>query len=159
VIDHFDIERSIDGVNFTKVGETKGIGTACKSTPFGYREDVSRIFTTKIYYRIKAITAGGIFKRSQVIVIKKQMVSEIQIFPNPASHYVNIGLNALADGVAHIDVLDGAGKTILRQQQKVYRGSNSFSIEGIAGLIPGAYIIQVRTMQDITRKKLIIQPK
>jgi len=159
VIDHFDIERSADGVKFTKVGETKGIGTVCRATPFSYRENISGVTVNKIYYRIKVVTTSDSYKRSQFIVIAKPAVSEILVSPNPASHYVNITCNALGDELAEIDIIDASGKTVIRQQQRLYSGINTFGVQGIERLARGVYTLRIKTGLDIIRKKIIIRPE
>lgn len=158
VIDHFDIERSSDGVNFIKVGETRGIGTICRATPFIYQENITGIAGSRIYYRIKAQTTANTYKRSQRIVITKHAVTEILIAPNPASHYLNITCNALRDELAVVDIFDASGKTVIHHQQKVYSGSNTFTIQGVERLTRGVYTIRVKAGLEIIRKKLLIQP-
>jgi len=157
VIDHFDIERCNDGVNFAKVGEVKGIGTSCQATPFSYRESMTGISGNRIYYRIKAVTTGNSYKSSQYIVIARQSASEILISPNPATHYINITCSALKDELAEVDILDASGKKVISHQQRVYSGSNTFSVQGIERLARGVYTVRAKVGGDIISKKILIQ--
>ena len=156
IIDHFEIERSTNGINFSKVGETKGIGTVCNATPFIFSEMASG--SNKYYYRIKAIGVDNSTKRSQILVISKQAQSNISVSPNPATHYVNISCNVPNDGIAEVVVFDASGKAVIHQYQKVFAGSNTFSVQGIDRLTKGIYTINVQAGPTIARKKLMVKP-
>jgi hypothetical protein len=158
IIDHFDIERSTDGVNFAKTGEVEGIGAICKATSFVYKEGIANIDGSRIYYRIKAISTDNSSKRSQILLITKRSLSEISVSPNPASHYVNVTCDASHDGLAEVVIFDASGKTVIYQQQRVYSGSNTFTIQGIERLTKGVYTISVQAGRTILRKKLMVKP-
>jgi hypothetical protein len=158
IIDHFEIERSSDGINFSKVGETKGIGTVCKATPFVFSESTSANSGTRFYYRVKAVGTDNSSKRSQVLLISKKAQSNISVSPNPATHYVNVSCNVTSDGIAEVAIFDPAGKTVIHQQQKIFAGGNTFTVQGIERLTKGIYTIRVQAGQTITTKKLMINP-
>lgn len=157
IIDHFEIERSTDGTNFIKVGEIKGNGSICRATPFSFKETITGIASDKIYYRVKAVAAGNSFKRSQMLMIAKQAIREITIGPNPANSYINISCKVLQDGMAIVELFDATGKTMIRHQQRIYTGSNTFSIQGIERLPRGMYSVRVKSGADVITKKLLVQ--
>lgn len=158
IIDHFDIERSTDGVSFTKAGEVAGIGGVCKSTPFTFKDNISSLDGARIYYRVKAVTTSNGSKRSQTTFVTKQSGFEISVAPNPASHFVNITCTSDREEIAEVEIFDAIGKIMIRHQQRLYPGSNTFTVQGIDRLAQGVYTIRVKAGQDIIKKKLLLHP-
>jgi hypothetical protein len=81
--DHFEIERSHDGINFEKITNVNGQGTKNSLTTYVYNDiDVNR--TLVVYYRIKQVDYDGKFEYSNVIVLNgAEGNSSIEIYPNP----------------------------------------------------------------------------
>ncbi len=61
------------------------------------------------------------------------------------------------EATINVNVLDASGKIVLRQQQKVFAGNNSFPLEGVHRLPDGMYNVMVRSGDDIQYRKLVIQ--
>ncbi len=157
IIDHFDISRSIDGINFSKAGEVRGISTICKSTPFSFSDDLSTVNSSVVYYRVTAVTTDNKYKHSQLVVVRSLFKSAIIISPNPASTFVNVSLNIVEAVPVEIHLLDAAGKLVTIKKFLARSGSNTFNINELENLAKGIYTITVKAGAEIQHKKLSIQ--
>lgn len=65
----FEIERSLDGVNFTKAGIVYGGGGNSRNT-YSFTDFNAADYGSVLYYRLKMINASGDYKNSRVELIK-----------------------------------------------------------------------------------------
>lgn len=66
----------------------------------------------------------------------------LQVFPNPASTYVNINFNAWADGALNCRLMDITGKVVTEQTIDVRQGINSGKID-MSALAAATYMLQI----------------
>ena len=91
-----------------------------------------------------------VFEESIPTINNEIHASEIRVYPNPASNFLNISdLN----NVQHIDILSLTGITIWSSS---YSGEESVIIP-VSGLPRGLYFIRVQTSVGITTNKIIIE--
>jgi hypothetical protein len=91
--DFFQIERSVDGVNFEIIGFKKGQGFSTAQTSYSF-EDFS-ISAQYYYYRLKQVDIDGKYDYSNIIFISSNTSDVISFSPNPAKTLLNIyGLNS-----------------------------------------------------------------
>lgn len=83
----FEIERSINGIDFEKIGFIKGKGNSNQIQ--NYRFIDANPFSTS-YYRLKQIDFDGKFEYSNTISIKIRKEKGIQFYPNPTNGIVTI---------------------------------------------------------------------
>jgi hypothetical protein len=78
--DYFEVERSADAHNFTKVGEVNAKGEA-SSYSFWDQTPVAGIN----YYRLKLMTASGSYSYSQLVnaTVKESNTFSVEAYPNP----------------------------------------------------------------------------
>lgn len=88
--DHFEIQRSSDGVNFERVGRVNGNGTKDGISNYTYNDySPSRGI---VYYRFKQIDYDGNFEFSPIIYVQN-IFTEIVIYPNPVTRYSKVKLD------------------------------------------------------------------
>lgn len=81
---HFEIERSLDGIAFTKVGQIKAFGSGTSVNKYAFTDNNS-VENTTIYYRLKQVDSDGKFNYSTVIVLTSNKSKSILMYPNPAN--------------------------------------------------------------------------
>lgn len=117
----FDVEKSTDGVNFTK------IGTTTKNT---YNDVTVRGLT---YYRLKVIQNDGNFTYSNIITVNRKSISTLSVYPNPSTSTVTINYKS-----PYVSIYTTDGRFVK---------SYSFPKESIQSTIdvssyqPGSYLI------------------
>jgi hypothetical protein len=157
-VTHFIVERSLDGANFSKIGEVPGSNNLETPVTFHYNDDVSNLSNKVIYYRVTVVSPENGLKTTQILPVKRTGTGyELSINPNPAKSNVSISIGAKREATINVNVLDASGKIVLRQQQKVFAGNNSFPLEGVHRLPDGMYNVMVKSGDDIQYRKLVIQ--
>lgn len=79
--DHFEIERSTDGVSFDYVSSVKGKGGLAVKTDYMLVDDEAR--SGRYYYRLKNVDIDETFDYSKVIVVLAGDNNSIALYPNP----------------------------------------------------------------------------
>ncbi len=111
-----------------------------------------------IFMTNSSITATGweiYYPQSHVGSSEMQTISNLQIFPNPAGRVINVQYSLLSAGGTSLQIMDMTGNVLRKYVHEASSGKNSNQID-IASLVPGIYIIQVKTSQSVENRKLII---
>jgi hypothetical protein len=86
----FDIEKSINGRNFEKIGFIAGNGTTIAQQAYEFLD--KNINTGVNYYRLKQTDYNGDFEYSNIISIDNQdfSINEVRVYPNPVRDILTI---------------------------------------------------------------------
>lgn len=141
----FEIQRSADGINFSKLAfvETKASnGNSNQTLTYSYAD--TKPFSSNGYYRLKQLDKDGKSVLSEVILIKGIKPSKLElvsVYPNPAIHTINIGLAApKADRITFV-ISDITGKIIISKSVNVIAGESNLQID-VAALAKGTYTVK-----------------
>ncbi|GHA65279.1 T9SS type A sorting domain-containing protein [Pontibacter akesuensis] len=134
----FEVERSLDGKTFLKVGEVQGKGNSSIRTAYSYTDTTPGAGTT--YYRLRQIDYDGTVSFSNVIALNVQGQSLqganlANIYPTLASSEVNI---SLAVDQATVRVLDVNGRAVGQ-----YTLKTSSMVLPVENLQPGVYFVVI----------------
>lgn len=142
---HFDVERSTDGIHFSKLQTVnfKGRGT--------YQSFDRTIATLqeKVYYRLNLVDQDGTSKHSNVVALQLKGAQDvISLFPNPAGSEVTIkGLS----GECIVDIYSIEGRLTLHSKV-----NGNLVRLNVSTLAEGSYIVNITDQHGIrTRVKLI----
>ncbi len=132
--DRFEVLRSMDAVNFEKIGLIYAFGNS--NTPRDYQFiDENVEVGTEYYYQLKQVDYNEQFTLSNVVsarvVGNGSNDSELLVFPNPTS-----GLLRISQVVDQVVVINTVG-----QQVGYYENVNSLSLDQLP---TGMYILQVK---------------
>jgi uncharacterized repeat protein (TIGR01451 family) len=156
--DYFDVERSIDGINFSVIKNIQGRNIVNEVENYTYTDNLSSVPSHTIYYRLKTVLRNGKTNSSNVIALKKQgKQSTIQLYPNPAKNRVHVIINSAAKQKVELHILDAASKSMLRFYENLQPGMNSFSYETASVLPSGFYYLVVNTGNEKLINKFTIQ--
>lgn len=140
--DHFTIERSLTGRNFTPVGTVRGQGTSMHATDYLFTDSgAGRLAAKTVYYRLQQVDTDGTPTYSPVRTVSftSALRPMATIYPNPSHNQVTVDLSSLRTDTYRVSVLDLAGR-VLRSQQM---GALTAPLN-VEGLPQGAYIVQVQ---------------
>jgi len=116
----YDVEKSVDGIHFEKIGSTvAGGGNTIYSLP-----DEHPVQGTN-YYRIKSMDNNGYAMYSRIVkVVMGKKQPAISIYPNPVTdNVVTIQFNNKAEGVYTAKLYSASGQLVFTGQ--VFHSSNS----------------------------------
>ena len=89
---HFLVERSTNGINFTEVGRLNAAGNSDITNKYKYSDKLNSNHTGIIYYRLKSADRNGNIKQSDVRIVraKANNTMSISAFPNPVVNEIRI---------------------------------------------------------------------
>jgi hypothetical protein len=143
---HFEIERSLDGINFKTVGiNANGITTGYCCKAYMYLDNSVASDAAVVYYRLKQVDYDGRSEYSNILVVRLSALSgaKMQIMPNPFVENVTVRFDANAKTTAQLQIIGTNGQIIMQLNATVNKGNNSLQITGLTKLAPGAYQAQL----------------
>jgi hypothetical protein len=141
----FEIQRSADGINFTKIDFVNSLTPSGNSSDvLRYTFDDSKPFSTVSYYRLKQIDKDGKWAYSNIIMLRSARSNKLeitQIYPNPVVNKLNVVVSSPEHTVMRMMITDITGKLIKQETRTVTAGDNRFTID-VSGLSQGTYLIK-----------------
>lgn len=141
----FEVERSIDGKNFTAIGTVEAKGFASDYSFIDVKP-----FVGLNYYRLKMVDKDGKFEYSEIKTIKFGNSFKFEMYPNPAKSTVNILVDKL-NSKAILIITNIYGKQLYNQL--LNDGNNVININSFS---KGIYLVNITTDESVETKKLII---
>ncbi len=141
----FEIQRSVDGSNFSSIGFVNSKSTQTNSASISYSFDDVKPFANNNHYRLKQVDKDGKETYTSIVMLKGQKPATLQlsrIYPNPASAVLNLLITAPANDKISIVVTDIAGKTVMQRSSEIFTGDNKLELN-VARLQSGSYMIKV----------------
>ena len=132
---HFDVERSIDGIIFTRVTTILSLGSTNDNNSYFY--DDLKGNDNVYYYRLKITDNDGAYKYSAIIRLSSKQKNVISVYPNPARETINISVSDTRMLKTDIRISDVNGRLV----NVVKLASLQQSVD-ISNLNSGTYIIK-----------------
>lgn len=134
---HFDIERSIDGSHFIKVGSVSAAGNASHLKSYQFK-DLEPV-TGRNYYRLCSIDFNGEKKYSAIQWLDFSGKLSLYIYPNPAKEMLTLKSSLSLSIPVLAEVLDASGHFI-----QSFKGNLESPIHiPVSGLANGIYFLKV----------------
>lgn len=128
----FEIERSADGKEFTKVGTVRGNGTTNRESSYDFVDEGALWSSSQVYYRLKQVDYNGAYSYSEVVSVKGTH-SKIEVYPNPA-----VGSNIRiinTDETDSYELYDAMGKLLMT-------GRSTTEVD-VSSLKHGLYLLKI----------------
>jgi hypothetical protein len=104
----FDVERSLDGKTFEKIGTVKAKGNS--TTAVDYALTDYKPTKGVNYYRLRQVDLDEGAVLSKVVAVEVNAVQKLQVFPNPAHDKLSV----VGDNVDNYTISDLSGRVTLR---------------------------------------------
>jgi hypothetical protein len=153
--DHFDIERSFNGMDFTAIGTTPVAQTSAATYNYKDAGIITRRGSGMIFYRIKEIDKDNRAVYTETRAIRATTSSYVAIYPNPASAYTNLTIDLDRAQTVYITITDASGKEV---QVTHIEGTAGFNMTrlNLSKLSAGNYMINVK-IADSTQTLPIVK--
>lgn len=140
----FEIQYSIDGIDFETVGEVSGTGTTTEMQMYDFYHDDLKNGTH--YYRLNQIDFDGQNEYSEVKALTiNEAITETSIFPNPAKNFVQVNFSSEEQGLFEYVVYNEIGQVVYNGVAvSVDNVTNSVYLN-IEGWDKGKYFIQLKS--------------
>lgn len=146
--DYFQVEKSIDGINFEKVFTQKAAGNS--NMALDYQGFDYEPFKGISYYRLKTVDLDGKYVYSNVVAVNFQSAFAISVYPNPTKDHLNVQLSENSNEI-HISIFDLTGRLVF-EDHKQYTNKVEINTQNWT---PGMYIAKVKTQSGEFSKKIV----
>ena len=151
-----EIERSYDGVYFTKTGSLNAKGNVGINL-YSFVDKTDGV-ASKIYYRLKLINKDGGFTYSStatVAVANSLRTFTADVYPNPVRSDLNVNLYAAKDDNLTVRLYDINGKLVYTQKIQSRKGFSTLFIPAFKTLSAGTYTLNITNSNDVVNKKVL----
>jgi hypothetical protein len=141
----FEIERSLDGESFKKVGEVKVEGAV--ASQYTYNDKMhEQERKNDLYYRLRQVDGNNKVTYSKVLILRSygsRSVAAVSVTPDPNVNDIQVNVQLKEKSFVMVRVMDGNGSEVIKQSAMGDFGSNVYNIEGTSQLQPGMYQLEV----------------
>ncbi|UII24947.1 T9SS type A sorting domain-containing protein [Fulvivirga maritima] len=160
--DYFEIQRSVDGVNFETITIISGAGTSAESISYNYT-DATPGFGVN-YYRLKQVDFDGTSTIAPQIVRLElhNRASEINVvvYPNPAkSENLNLRIITGFEAPAYVKMYDLFGRVCYERVFQYYELNEDIRLGITESISSGIYVITIEQGGVRIDKKVMISDK
>lgn len=155
--DYFEVQRSIDGKLFGRIGQIKAAGSSqtMKSYQFEDKNIAVQSFS-KVYYRLRQIDQNGQYTYSETISLQiGKPALFLLAFPNPASTQLNVRYASPKQNGLSLKVTNSLGQEIYHQVLPDMRGAIEVPVHQWA---TGVYYLVLENEQQRIVYKWIREP-
>jgi len=144
--DHFNIQRSKDGVSFENIGSHAAQGNTTVTTHYTF--DDENPFEGPNYYRLELVDADGetTYSSTILLVIASDGLG-YNFYPNPTNDVVFYQYEAKQKENLRIEVLDVLGKQIISKDVISVLGTNNIPVD-LTTFPAGTYMVRVHNQQN-----------
>lgn len=151
----FEIERSENGLDFTKIFFVSGNGTTTFRNYYSHIDET--VQTGKYFYRLKQIDFDGSFKYFDVLMVDIGMRREFNLeqnFPNPFNPSTIIKFTIPVDGLVTLKIYDVIGQEIKTLINEI-KSAGTHNLEFNASELPGGiYFAQLMYNERFLFRKM-----
>ncbi|WP_210466677.1 T9SS type A sorting domain-containing protein [Rufibacter roseolus] len=140
--DFFQVERSMDGKNFSAIGQVKGNGNSNVRVDYSFLDGKAPSGTA--YYRLKQVDYDGKHEYSKIVVVQTKAVAATQVtmkaYPNPTADMVSLDLTSLSSSTVTISVYALDGHLVKTQQVE----GGVVQILDLTKFAAGTYLLKIK---------------
>ncbi|MCB9233918.1 MAG: T9SS type A sorting domain-containing protein [Bacteroidia bacterium] len=141
--DYFDIERSVDGIHFHKVGQKKAAGNSNTAKDYTFLDEYFE--PGIVHYRLRQVDNNGLFEYSEVVTIKISSLDMniTRVYPNPVVNELFADLMVPQNGKFHVQIMDIMGKLHHQDMVNLAEGRQQLSVN-VSHLSSGVYFLRLK---------------
>lgn len=145
-IKEFEVEKSLDGNNFLKIGFIKS-----NINNYKYEFNDVNILNSNSFYRLKMIEIDGSFEYSEIKKVSFFSSNSIDVFPNPAKDKFTINSKVAIKGIKLVNTFG----QIVATFKNINTGITQLTVNDLK---KGIYIMQIFFPNDLMEiKKIFIE--
>jgi hypothetical protein len=141
----FEVERSLDGNNFEKIGE---VAATTAGNEYAFTDKVHDRMARgyDLFYRIRQLDAASRVTYSKVLIVRTyetKSVTSVSVTPDPGANDIQVNVQLKEKSFVMMRVTDNNGSELIKQTAFGENGANIYNVEGTSGLQPGMYQLEV----------------
>jgi endonuclease I len=145
----YEIERSVDGLGFYKIGEVAGRNLANYSFT-----DNNLPKANTVFYRLKMIDIDAQFSNSKIVSVRiANNFSNALVYPNPSKGKLVVKLQQALTENSQLIIADMSARIVMQQQ--VTGGQRNIDLN-VSQLAAGRYIIKISNSGELINQSFVI---
>jgi hypothetical protein len=153
----FDVEASLDGIAFQKIGFVAGYGSA--TTPHSYRYPDANAARRGdlLYYRLRQLDTDGTATYSPVRTVRftGSEGPAFTVWPNPAHDAYTVRLRAARAQTTLVTVHDALGRLVSQLSVQLQAGDNQLPASFGLAQASGMYLVSAELDGLVLRTRLV----
>ncbi len=151
---HFEVERSLDGVNFEMIGKVMGADNSHTVQTYEFMDE--NVENAVSYYRLKTVDNEGKETYTHTILIERNhdVLNWSHVGPIPSSNQINVQFIAPTEGEFTLAIYDVAGRLINQQVLITNTGLNTFDLE-VSNWNSGVYFLNISGANQSIFKRIV----
>ena len=147
----FEVEKSTDGVSFTKIGTVTASGS---NSNYSFTDGSVNSVN---YYRLRIVDIDGRVTYSKTIVLRENGSSIVlnSVRPNPFHNDLTISLVLGQVQTVSVSLIDASGRQVATKQIAGVNGLNEITISGLSSLAQGIYTVRVAANNATFQEKVL----
>lgn len=154
----FEVQRSIDGSNFSTITWVNARGSEAQGASYGYTDNDATPGKTH-YYRLQMWDFDGAFEYSNMVSARIEGRGPvIDVFPNPTHHEAVLAFESFTeiDAPVLITINDNMGRFVQQYNYTAQTGKNIIHLN-VSHFPTGMYMIRLEQGEYFATRKLIVQ--
>jgi hypothetical protein len=158
-VDHFAVERSDDGRQFTEIGTVKATGNSNTRIKYVYTD--SKPVINNAWYRLRTVDIDGKSRYSNAIRIANALsaINVLSVTPNPFESTVRVQVYSDKVLPMAIRMVDITGREIYKVNKILSAGNNTIALNPSASLAKGVYVLQLIAGNEVVWSQRIQKAK
>jgi ELWxxDGT repeat protein len=141
---HFEVERSIDGRNFSNIGKVQSTNIPGMHRYAFTDPNIVRLANPFIYYRLRMVDADGRFAYSKILALNLHSKDPVVLlYPNPTKNNASLMVSLQKQETLSIKVINQGGQVVNLHSMTLSAGSSTIPVQ-VQGLASGIYTISIR---------------
>jgi hypothetical protein len=158
-VNHYVVEKSFDGKNFSDAGIVFAYGNSTDKLNYSFSDNISNIQASIIYYRLRTVDIDGRIEYSETRLIRngKQADNMVAIltYPNPVRSELRVTIPAKWQGKEATYQILGSNGQVAKKIESA--SSNQTQTVDISTLPPGFYFVIVKCNGETAQQKIVKQ--
>lgn len=148
-VDHFAVERSDDGRQFTEIGIVKATGNSISHIKYAYTDN--KVVINNAWYRLRTVDLDGKSRYSNVIRIANttRTISVLSVTPNPFESAMRVQVYSHKVLPVSLRIVDITGREMYKTNRVLSAGNNTILLNPSTGLAKGVYVLQLTAGNEV----------
>ncbi|HET7119041.1 MAG TPA: T9SS type A sorting domain-containing protein [Hanamia sp.] len=157
-IDHFEIERSYDGIHFTTLGIVNSRPTESEVVSYSQTYPMP-IGSDDVYYRLKVVNITNHISYTKVIHLTINGGNtgvDIRIIPNPVRDYMQVSFYSPKQKNVKMSIYDASGRLMRIINANIPKGNSILNISDFQSWPDGVYSVKTVLGNDVFINKIVL---
>jgi len=155
--DHFAIEHSQNGIDFTEVGQVAAVGESGELQEYEFTHVEPAL--GKNYYRLKMIDQDGQFEYANTVELYFDEIGQqalVNVHPNPSTGVFYFDFAIQNESQVSLEVINFAGQVVQTRVEQFTAGRQHLALD-LSEFAAGVYLYRLKTATWTSAGKLTIK--